>query len=201
MEGHPKKLMGSGAGCGGIKPALSIVIQNRQTSHPSRCPMYEVCCDKLVCGLIGGATLAILRGSEAPFAYGRVETPNASPQAIELNPRCSGKPIPRGLESALRLKTWSTDVRLDTLRSICNSSAEPRACLVQLGHLIVSAQQAQMGVQTSVSPGAHRVTQLVDRVKYGLGPGYHTWRRRVSLPSSKALLTGCPKGLAGGPLA
>ena len=45
------------------------------------------------------------------------------------------------------------------------------------------------------------MTQLVDRVKYGLGPGCHAWPRRVSLPSSEAQLVGCLKGLADGPLA
>ena len=45
----------------------------------------------MVCGLIGGATLAIRQGSETPFVRGRVKTPNASPQAIELNQRCSGQ--------------------------------------------------------------------------------------------------------------
>ena len=43
----------------------------------------------MVCGLIGGATLAIRQGSETLFVQGRVNTLNASPQAIELNPRCS----------------------------------------------------------------------------------------------------------------
>ena len=32
--------MESDAGLGDIKPASRIVIQNRQTSYPSRCPMY-----------------------------------------------------------------------------------------------------------------------------------------------------------------
>ena len=50
----------------------------------------------MVCGLIGGTILAIRRGSEAPFIYGRVETPHASPQAIELNPRCSGQAHSKG---------------------------------------------------------------------------------------------------------
>ena len=54
-----------------------------------------------------------------------------------------------------------------------------------------------MGVQTSVSPWAHPVTQLVDRVKYGLGPGCHAWPRRVSLPNGEAQLAGRLKGLAG----
>ena len=43
----------------------------------------------MVCGLIGGTTLTTRRGSEAPFVHGRVETPDASPQGIELNPKCS----------------------------------------------------------------------------------------------------------------
>ena len=50
----------------------------------------------MVCGLIGGATLAIRRGSETPFVHGRVNTPNASLQAIELNLRCSGQAHSKG---------------------------------------------------------------------------------------------------------
>ena len=56
-----------------------------------------------------------------------------------------------------------------------NLSTELRGCLVQIGHLIVSAQQAQMDVKTSVFPKANLVTQLVDRVKYGLGLRCHAW--------------------------
>ena len=84
----------------------------------------------MVLGLIGGATLAIRRGSETSFVHGRVKAPNASPQAIELIPRCSGQAHSWGLELALGMKTWSTDVRLDTLLSIYNSSIEARECLV-----------------------------------------------------------------------
>ena len=51
--------MGSDAGCGGTKPASNIVIQNRQISHPSSCSMYGARLNEVVCGLIGGATLAI----------------------------------------------------------------------------------------------------------------------------------------------
>ena len=50
----------------------------------------------VVCDLIGGTTLAIQRGSETLFVCGRVKTPNASPQAIELNPRCSGQTHSKG---------------------------------------------------------------------------------------------------------
>ena len=45
----------------------------------------------MVCGLISGTTLAIRRGSETPFAPGPVKTPNASPQAIELNTKRPGQ--------------------------------------------------------------------------------------------------------------
>ena len=38
----------------------------------------------------------IRRGSETPFVHGRVETPNASPQAIKLNSRCSGQAHHKG---------------------------------------------------------------------------------------------------------
>ena len=71
-------------------------------------------------------------------------------------------------------------------------------CSVQTDHLLVSVQQAQMSVLASVSPGAHMVTQLVDRVKYVLYPGCHGWSRTVSLPNGEAQLAGCLKGLAGG---
>ena len=43
----------------------------------------------MVCGLIGGSTLAIRWGSETPFVHGQMKKPYASPQAIELNLRCS----------------------------------------------------------------------------------------------------------------
>ena len=67
----------------------------------------------MVCDLIGGATLAIRQRIEIPFVHGPVKTPNASPQTIELNPRSSEQAIPGGLELALEMKTWSTDVRLE----------------------------------------------------------------------------------------
>ena len=55
--------------------------------------------------------------------------------------------------------------------------------------------------QTSVSPWAQAVTQLVDNLKYDLGPGCHAWPKKVLLPSGEAQLAGCLKRLAGGPLA
>ena len=42
------------------------------------------------------ATFASRRGSETTFVHGRVKTPNASPEAIELNPRCSGQAQSKG---------------------------------------------------------------------------------------------------------
>ena len=53
----------------------------------------------MVGGLIGGATLVIRRESETPFVHGRVETPNPSPQATELNTRCSGQAYSKGLRT------------------------------------------------------------------------------------------------------
>ena len=84
--------------------------------------------------------------------------------------------------------------------SIYNSSTEPRGCLVQIGHSIVSTQQVQMSVWTSVFPGTHLVTQLVHHVKYDLGPGCHARPRRVSPPSGDGQLAECLIRLAGGPL-
>ena len=79
--------MGLDAGYDGVKPASSIVIQNGQISHPSRCLMYGARWDNVICGLIGGASLAIQSENETPFAHEQVKTPNTSPQAIEPNPR------------------------------------------------------------------------------------------------------------------
>ena len=39
--------------------------------------------------MFNGATPAIRRGSENPFVRRQIKTPNASPEAIELNPSCS----------------------------------------------------------------------------------------------------------------
>ena len=54
----------------------------------------------MVCGLIDSTTLAIYRGSDTPFVYGGVKMLNASPQAIELNPRCSGQAHFKGPRTA-----------------------------------------------------------------------------------------------------
>ena len=97
--------MGSDAGCSGIKTALSIVIQNRQTSHPSRCLMYGTHCDNVVCDLISGANFAIQQGNQMPFVHRQMEMPNVSLQMIELNSRCFGKPIARGLDLFAGMKT------------------------------------------------------------------------------------------------
>ena len=45
----------------------------------------------MACSLIGDTTLTIWQGNKTPFVDGQVETPNASLQTIELNPRCSGQ--------------------------------------------------------------------------------------------------------------
>ena len=47
-----------------------------------------------------------------------------------------------------------------------------------------------MGALNSVSPGAYPVTQLVGRVKDGVGPKCHAWPRRVSPPRGEAQLAG-----------
>ena len=79
-----------------------------------------------------------------------------------------------------------------------NLSTELRRCLVQISYLIVSAHPVQTGVYTSVSPVVHLVTELVDRVKYGLGPENNAYPRRVSSLSDEAQLVRCLKRLAGG---
>ena len=53
---------------------------------------------------------AIRGRSETPFVHGRVESPNTSPQAVELNPNSSQKPIPTALVLVLGIKTRSLEV-------------------------------------------------------------------------------------------
>ena len=43
----------------------------------------------MVCGLFGCSTFAIRLESEISFVLGPMKTCNASPQAIELSPKCS----------------------------------------------------------------------------------------------------------------
>ena len=50
----------------------------------------------MICSLFGSAILAIRRGSETPFIHGRMKTSNASPHAIELNPRCFEQAYSKG---------------------------------------------------------------------------------------------------------
>ena len=56
--------------------AVSGISQHRissskliRTSHPFRCLIYAARWDNMVCGLFGGTTLAIWRGSETPFVH------------------------------------------------------------------------------------------------------------------------------------
>ena len=177
-------LMESDAGCSGINPSSRIIIQNHQTSHPSRWPMYGAHWDNVVCSLISGTTLTIQQGSETLFVHGQVKTPHNSAReqdhictrtsenvqhqsagGLRLTQDVLGKPILKGQELVLGMKTWSTDVHLkysmlhlefvhwDVQRPSLDRS------------LKLSMQQAQMGIQTSISPGAHLLTQLVDHVK------------------------------------
>ena len=63
--------------------------------------MYGTHRENVVCGLIGGATFAIRRGSEAPFVRGRVKTSTPVRRRLSLTQDVLGKPIPRSLELAL----------------------------------------------------------------------------------------------------
>ena len=101
----------------------------------------------MVFDLIGGATLAIRRGCETPFVHGRVKTPNASPQAIELNPRCSGQTHFNGARTGPGNENREYGCAFRILCSpFYNSFTEPRGCPVYIGHLIISVLQAHMDV-------------------------------------------------------
>ena len=105
----------SDAGSGVIKPASSFVIQNRQTSYsicighavsiwsavcseashsqfgegarPHLCIRHAVSTWSAVCS---EASHSQFGEGARPFVHGRMESPNTSPQAVELNPNCSG---------------------------------------------------------------------------------------------------------------
>ena len=98
----------------------------------------------MVCGLLGGATVANPQGSETPFVHRRMETPKASLQASKLKLRCSGQGNSKGPTTHRRNGAWMFFWSI--LCSICNLSTEPRGCVFQIGHLIIFMQQAQMGV-------------------------------------------------------
>ena len=98
------------AGSGGVEPASSTVIQDRKISCTSRFAMYGARWDNVVCGLFGGATLAVQRGSETKFVHGQMKTLNASPQRLSSIQALLGMPIPRGLVMTPGMKTRSMDV-------------------------------------------------------------------------------------------
>ena len=101
--------MGSDAGCGVIKPALNIVIQNRPTSHLSRYPMYggHVRFDRW------RHTRNLAKGRDPICTWTSKKRPTPVHRRLSLTQDVLGKPIPRGLELALGMKRWSTNVRLE----------------------------------------------------------------------------------------
>ena len=87
-------LFGSDADSDGVELASSFIIPNRQfwcSMWCPRCAMYGSGCYNVVCGLCNGAILTMRRRSETPFGHGRMEFPNTSFRAIELDPSCSGQ--------------------------------------------------------------------------------------------------------------
>ena len=104
--------------------------------------MYGARCDKVVCGLFGSVTLEIRRGSETPFLHEGMKTLNTSSQVIKLSPKCSGQ---------AHAKRASTGPRNENMEYGCafgvfRAPSEARGCLVQIGDLIISSQQAQICV-------------------------------------------------------
>ena len=77
---------GSDAGCSGTKPASSIVIQNRQTvaSQGARCMGYAEIAWSAVCSMAPNSQF-----DDGARPHLHMETPDVSPQAIELSQRCS----------------------------------------------------------------------------------------------------------------
>ena len=77
----------SDAASDGVEPASCFVIQNCQTQFS----LYGSYKNNVVCSLFTSATFVFRRRSKTPFVHGRIETPNASKQAIDFDLSCSGQ--------------------------------------------------------------------------------------------------------------
>ena len=145
----------------------------------------------MVCGLFRGAALAIWRRSETPFVHGRMEFPNTSPQAVELNPCCSGQAHSNRPGTGPGDKSTKPGSIFTVPHSICGLSIQKRKCQVRQGCPKDSAQLAQTGVWILVSLGEYLRTHLKDHTRYDHGPEIHGGPRRVSLPFGEAQLAEC----------
>ena len=168
---------------------------------PSRCPMYGARWNNVVCGLISGATLAIRRRRETQFVHRRVKMPNASPQAIKLNPRCSGQ-------------AHSKEPRTDP----GNENMEYRCAFRILCAPSEIRPLSRVDAHRDWSFNSFRAAGTNGRLDFSLSWGTSrdpaSWPCKIwsgfrvprlakesDAPSCEAQLAGCLKGLAGGPLA
>ena len=90
-----------------------------------------------------------------------MESPNTSPQAVELNPNSSGQAHPNRPDTGLGYKnTEPGSIFPNTPHSIYGLSTQKRGCQLRQGCLTDSAQLAQIGVWILLSLGEHLRTHL-----------------------------------------
>ena len=120
-----------------------------------------------------------------------MESPNTSPQAVEPNPSCSGKPIPTGLTLVPGTKARSLET-LSQYSAFHLSFVHSEARMPSLARLSKRYRApTQTGVWILVSLGQYLRTHLKDHARYDRGPEIHGKPRRVSLPFGEAQLAGC----------
>ena len=133
--------------------AVMVLSQHRvlssKTVRPrapcgARCIEHAVSTWSAVCS---EAPHSLLVKERDPFVHGRMESPNTSPQAIELNPSCLGQAYSNRPAIGPGYKNTELGCTLTVLRvSVGNSYTEKRGCIVQQGYFIDFAQLAQTGV-------------------------------------------------------
>ena len=129
-----------------------------------------------------------------------MESPNTSPQAVELNTSCSGQASQQAWHRSRAQNHGAWKHFHNTPFSICSLSIQKRGCQVWQGCPKDSAHLAQTGIWILVSIGEYLRTHLKDHTKYDRGPEIHGESRRVSLPFGKAQLAGCLRVQVGGSL-
>ena len=78
---------------GGVEPELRFLIQTVRLCAPcgARCMGHVIRTWFLVCSMVPNWQTGNFLKKQEPFVHGRMVSPNTSPQAIKLDPRCSGQ--------------------------------------------------------------------------------------------------------------
>ena len=120
-----------------------------------------------------------------------MESPNISPQAVELNQSCSSKPIPTDLELVPDTKAWSLEAFLQY--SVFHLwFVHLKALMPSLARLSKRFRVPGTNGRLDLSlTGEYLRTHLKDHTRYDRGQEIHGGPRRVSLPVGEAQLDAC----------